>query len=85
MIVSRVSCVTGENSLPTIKHANWVPAEGVIVSFDIRHRGTSILLKYLVQEPQLRAVNMEYNSPVWEDSCVEFFLSLEGDNSYYNF
>ncbi len=85
MIVSRVSCATGENNLPTLSHANWVPAEGVSVSFDIRHRGTSILLKYLVQEPQVRAVNTEYNSPVWEDSCVEFFLALEGDSSYYNF
>ncbi|MDX2432061.1 MAG: carbohydrate-binding family 9-like protein, partial [Bacteroides sp.] len=85
MIVSRVSCATDNVQLPKIAHPNWVPVEGVMVSFDIQHRGTSILLKYLVEEPQVRAVNTNFNTPVWEDSCVEFFLSLERDNNYYNF
>ena len=39
----------------------------------------------MVQEPQVRAVNTDFNSSVWEDSCVEFFISLEGDVNYYNF
>ena len=39
----------------------------------------------MVEEPQVRAVNTAYNSPVWEDSCVEFFISLDGDSNYYNF
>lgn len=85
MIVSRITCARDGNSLPTINHANWVPARQTRVSFDIKHRGSSILLKYIVEEPQVRAVNTAYNSPVWEDSCVEFFISLEGDSSYYNF
>ncbi len=85
MIVSRVSCGIAPHELQKIAHPNWVPAEGVSASFDISHRGTSILLKYRVQEPQVRAVNTGFNSPVWEDSCVEFFISLEGDNQYYNF
>ncbi len=85
MIVTRVSCAISDSRYPSISHQNWVPAKGVSVSFDIRHRGTSILLKFLVQEPQVRAVNTGFNSPVWEDSCVEFFIALEGDNNYYNF
>ena len=85
MIVSRISCAVDNQVLPKIAHPNWVPAEGVNVSFDIRHRGTSILLKYIVQEPQVRALNTDFNSTVWEDSCVEFFISLEGDVNYYNF
>lgn len=85
MIVTRESCGSRGSNLPSIAHPNWVQAKGVSVSFDIRHRGTSILLKYLVQEPQVRAVNKGFNSSVWEDSCVEFFISLEGDESYYNF
>ena len=85
MIVSRISCATGTQCLPILGHRNWVDAEEVHVSFDIRHRGSSILLKFLVEEKQVRAVNTGYNSPVWEDSCVEFFLALEDDPRYYNF
>ena len=85
MIVSRISCARGENPLPGIDYQNWVPAEAVKASFDISHRGSSILIRYVVQEPQVRAVNKGFNSSVWEDSCVEFFISLEGDKNYYNF
>jgi hypothetical protein len=85
MIVHRISCATGTHSLPTLGHSNWVAVDRVHVRFDIWHRGSSILLKYMVEEPQVRAVNTAFNSPVWEDSCVEFFLALEGDPSYYNF
>ena len=27
----------------------------------------------------------ENNSPVWEDSCVEFFVQIPGEKYYYNF
>lgn len=68
-----------------ISNQNWVEAPGVNVAFAIRHDGTSIYLYYQVDEPQVRAVNTGFNSPVWEDSCVEFFLSFGGDDGYYNF
>jgi hypothetical protein len=85
MIVHRISCGLSENRFTAIDHPNWVNADHVKASFDIRHRGTSILLKYLVREPQVIAVNTSFNSAVWEDSCVEFFIALEGDANYYNF
>jgi hypothetical protein len=69
-----------------INHQNWVKAEGVHASFDIMHDANQIYLHYYVKENQVRAVNTGYHSPVWEDSCVEFFFSAEGDNDrYYNF
>lgn len=68
-----------------ILNQNWVEAPGVTAGFSIRHDGTSIYLNYQVEEPQVRAVNTGFNSPVWEDSCVEFFLSFDGDDHYYNF
>ena len=50
------------------------------------HDGSNIYLFYQVEEPQVRAVNTEFNAPVWEDSCVEFFFSPAGDKKYfYNF
>jgi hypothetical protein len=87
MIVERI---TGIDRFPTegehsISNQNWVEAPGVHATFSIRHDNSSIYLCYLVEEPQVRAVNTEFNSPVWEDSCVEFFLSLGGDDGYYNF
>ena len=33
----------------------------------------------------MRAVSLEANGPVWEDSCVEIFLSVPGKEGYYNF
>jgi hypothetical protein len=85
MKVSRISCALAEKDLPSLDHRNWVDAPGVQVRFDIHHRGSSILLKYLVEEPQVRAIHKGHNSAVWEDSCVEFFLALEEDPNYYNF
>jgi hypothetical protein len=70
----------------SIGHQNWVDAEDINVTFTIGHDGTNIYLSYLVEEPQIRAVNTEFNSPVWEDSCVEFFFAPGGDGEhYYNF
>ena len=85
-----VEKITGTDQLPSkgehsISSQNWVEAPDVHVKFSIRHDGTSIYLYYQVEEPEIRAVNTKYNSPVWEDSCVEFFLAFGGDDGYYNF
>jgi hypothetical protein len=80
---SKFSPKKGERKLA---FQNWVPGGGTKVAFSIRHDDTSIYLFYQVEEKEVRAVNTGFNSPVWEDSCVEFFLSLETDQShYYNF
>ncbi len=65
---------------------NWVKTDHVSASFDIHHDGSSIYLIYYVLEDHVRAVNTQFNSAVWEDSCVEFFFSLKEDaGNYYNF
>lgn len=33
----------------------------------------------------MRAVNYKDNDPVWQDSCVEFFVQVPGEKEYYNF
>lgn len=55
------------------------------VSFRIAHTGREILLHYKVTEASVRAVAAEDNGKVWEDTCVEFFVSPEGNDRYYNF
>lgn len=87
MIIERI---TGIDRRPTegeqaISYENWQEAKDVHVKFAIRHDEYSIYLIYQVDEPQVRAVNTAFNSPVWEDSCVEFFLAFGGDEGYYNF
>lgn len=87
MIVEKISGQSQESVRAEhhISFQNWVEAPQVKVAFSIRHDGQSIYLYYQVQEAQVRAVNKGYNSPVWEDSCVEFFIAFEDDGGYYNF
>ena len=53
------------------------------VDFTIAHTGHDILLKYYVEEAHLRCVNVDINAPVYEDSCVEFFIAFD-ETGYYN-
>ena len=53
-------------------------------AFRIAHTGDAILLHYVVSEEAVRAVAPEDNGRVWEDSCVEFFVSPADDGIYYN-
>ncbi len=54
------------------------------VAFRIVHADDKILLKFYVTEKMIRAMETEVNGSVYLDSCVEFFLSVDGLN-YYNF
>ena len=53
------------------------------VSFRIAHTGEVILLNYRINESDIKAVCSHDNGRVWEDSCVEFFVSFN-EESYYN-
>ncbi len=89
MLIEKIEAGSGFSPLNgehLLAHQNWVPGGGTKVTFSIRHDGSSIYLFYEVVEKEVRAVNTDINSSVWEDSCVEFFLSLEADqHNYYNF
>jgi len=53
------------------------------VSFRIAHNGDAILLNYRINESDIKAVCNQDNGRIWEDSCVEFFISFT-EGSYYN-
>ena len=55
------------------------------VKFRAAHTGDALLLHYQVTEASVRAVALADDGRVWEDACVEFFLSPEGNDFYYNF
>ncbi len=56
-----------------------------IASYSIGRDSKYLYIDYFVRGKYLRAVNSENNSPVWQDSCVEFFLQKPGEKYYYNF
>ena len=65
--------------------ANWpeFPYKPV-VSVLIAYNENELFLQYQVKEQSVKAEITESNGRVWTDSCVEFFLSPEGNDEYYN-
>ena len=55
------------------------------VRVEVRNDAEKLYLHYFVKGEQLRAVTTEDQGPVWEDSCVEFFCQVPGDDHYMNF
>lgn len=55
------------------------------VKFKIGRTKHALLIHFYVQEQSVRAVNTEPNQPVYQDSCVEFFVQPVSDGPYMNF
>jgi hypothetical protein len=55
------------------------------VTFKLAYGDDSLFLKFEVKEKHFRALHKEINDPVYEDSCVEFFIGFEDGGAYYNF
>lgn len=54
------------------------------VAVQIAYNEDELFLQYKVAEQSVKAEITESNGRVWTDSCVEFFLSPEGNDVYYN-
>ncbi len=70
----------------SIACVNWpdVAPYAPEVTFRIAHTRTAILLEYTVAESHIRALAPADNGPVWQDSCVEMFITFQPE-CYYNF
>lgn len=55
------------------------------VNFRLAHSDKAIAVLFEVSEDHVKAVAMEDNGPVWEDSCVEFFVMGPDGKHYTNF
>ena len=55
------------------------------VHFSMAHGSDAVFIKYFVKEKTVRAVNNTLHSPVYKDSCVEFFIGFHDEPAYYNF
>jgi len=69
-----------------IAHANWPQAFPYRpdAEFQIAHDAANLYLHYRVEEEFVRAAYIRPNESVWEDSCVEFFVSFDNRKTYYN-
>jgi len=54
------------------------------VTFSMGYTENELLLKYYITEYFFKAEKTQTNDPVYEDSCVEFFVSPGDDGIYYN-
>ena len=52
---------------------------------EIGYTHSALLIKFKVIEESLKATYTEPNDPVYKDSCVELFISLNEEAKYYNF
>ena len=55
------------------------------VNFRLAHSDKAIAVLFEVSEDHVKAVAMEDNGPVWQDSCVEFFVMGADGKHYTNF
>ena len=70
-----VACVNWPEEFP------YAPA----VSVRVANSEDALVLMFEVEENHVKAVAMENNGNVWEDSCVEFFISNPAGEGYFNF
>ena len=76
----------GTFSKQRIEIINW-PSNSYTprVKFAIGWNDNALFLKYWVGEEVAMALTQNDNGPVWKDSCVEFFVSPDQNDFYYNF
>jgi hypothetical protein len=68
-----------------LQQADWLTAEKKPqINFAIGYCRKAMLLKFYITEPHFRATYLNANEPVSQDSCVEFFISFDDRQHYYN-
>lgn len=83
--LSKISLLLQDSESNPISYAPWQKSfKTPIVSFSIAYAYDCFYLKYRVEENNVIAKYREINDPVYKDSCVEFFVAFEDDESYYN-
>ena len=55
------------------------------VEFRLAHDNNKLFILYRVDEQNVKATYLKDNDAVWEDSCVEAFISPDPEKGYLNF
>ncbi|MDR2498616.1 MAG: hypothetical protein LBD28_04165, partial [Tannerellaceae bacterium] len=56
-----------------------------VAAFDIARGDASLFIRFFVKGMSLKALCEADGSPVYTDSCVEFFMQRPGEDIYRNF
>lgn len=86
-VLDKMKILLEAGAVAEIDQVNWKDEfpEKMPVTVRVAHNNEKLYLYYTVIGEELRAVNTEDFGSVWEDSCVEFFMQNEGENTYRNF
>ena len=63
----------------------WTKDFGIRAQGQLCYDDDYLYIHQSASEQNIRAVNTEPLSPVYEDSCLEFFFMLDGSSDYFNF
>ena len=82
-----INCLDEKAPRKTIDSVNWAKEYPYrpLATFTTAHSGEMLYIDFFVRCNFLRAENYKNQSPVSEDSCVEFFVEPTGDLPYWNF
>lgn len=85
-VLSRISASMDLLASESIGIVPWIqfPYKPAI-KFALAHAGEYIFIKFYVSEKDVKTVCTQTNDPVYQDSCVEFFIAFPDDTCYYNF
>ena len=83
--IVRTAGSPGWSTVPSLSLGNilWEPDCGIRAGGQLCHDSENLYVRLSAQEENIRAEYTSPLSPVWEDSCLEFFFSFDG-RSYVN-
>lgn len=84
---SIVSILADKGASDMIEQVNWkkqFPYKP-LTEFSVLRNDTSLLVRFFVRGNMLKAVYSKDQSPVYQDSCVEFYCKVPTSEYYYNF
>lgn len=86
-ILDKINVMCAFGGEVAIDQVNWADEfpKTMPVSVLLLHDDERLYLYYMVEGEKIRAVNTTDFAPIWEDSCVEFFMQREGEKRYRNF
>lgn len=78
--------LTSETECNPVACVNWEEYPyAPEVCFHLAYSDKVLAVLFKVKEDHVRGTAMEYNGPVWEDSCVETFIADPNSSGYFNF
>lgn len=85
--IVRTAGSPGWSAVPALSLGNilWEPDCGIRAGGQLCHDSENLYVRLSAREENIRAEYTSPLSPVWEDSCLEFFFLPEGEDRYFNF